>query len=107
VPNNGFVSDVVYGTMSGLSSTADGPNIVCSAVVIDKVDYSAGAGFTIPSTNQGHTLQLSATKLDSVQNDLGASWCFSTAAGFKSFSVADGGTLTNYGTPNAANVACP
>lgn len=107
VMNQGFVSDVVYGTGSGLSATSDGPNIVCSAVVIDKVDYSAGAGFTIPSTNEGHTLQLSATKLDATQNDTGTSWCFSTATAFKSFTIADGGTIANYGTPKAANVACP
>lgn len=107
VPNHGFVSDVVYGTMSGLSATSDGPNIVCSTTVIDKVDYSAVAGFTIPSSNEGHTLQLSATKLDSVQNDTGSSWCFSTATAFKSFTIADGGMLSNYGTPKAANVACP
>jgi hypothetical protein len=105
VPSQGFVGDAVYGAGSNLGSDADGPNIVCGSVIIDTVEYSAGAGFPVPATMKGRTIQLSPSALDAMQNDLGANWCFGTTQYF-TLSV-DGGMLTNYGTPKAANVACP
>jgi len=101
---HGFVGDAMYGSGAGLSATSDGPNIVCNAVIIDKVDYSMTTGFPVPVplAMEGQTLQLSATKLDATQNDLGANWCFGTTLYFTA--PLD---RKNFGTPKAANVACP
>jgi len=106
VPLHGFVSDVVYGAAgTGLSGSGDGPNIVCTSIVIDKVDYNATNGFALPESMQGRTLQLSSSKLDATQNDMGASWCFSTTV-FQT-STTDAGITSNFGSPKAANAACP
>ncbi len=105
VEANGFVSDIVYGPSgTGLSGTSDGPNIKCGQVVIDAVNYSAGAGFATPDSNEAHTLQLSSDKLSATDNDMGANWCFSTAL---FFTTPAPGSVANYGTPKAANAACP
>jgi hypothetical protein len=102
VLTQGFVNDVVYGANSGLSSSSDGPNIVCNAVVIDKVDYSAGASFPLPSAMKGRTLQLSSSKLDAALNDVGSNWCLGSTVFFTAVDA-----TTNQGTPKAANAACP
>ena len=100
----GFVSDVVYGTKSGLSGSGDSPIIRCGGVIIDMVDYSA-VGFPKPDDSEGHTLQLSRSKLDGAQNDVGASWCFATQSYHTVTTTA--GEATNYGTPKAENDECP
>jgi hypothetical protein len=99
----GFVSDVVYGTKSGLSGSGDSPTIRCGGVFIDIVDYEA-EGFPAPEASEGHALQLSPDALDGTKNDLGSNWCFASAS-YGTVSQ-ESGDLTNYGTPKAANSPC-
>lgn len=100
----GFVSDAVYGTDSGLSAKGDSPIIRCGGVIVDMVDYAA-AGFPKPGDSEGHAMQLSASKLDGTQNDTGANWCFSTQS-YHTVTT-DAGDVMNYGTPKAENDECP
>ncbi|MFT3926636.1 MAG: lamin tail domain-containing protein [Myxococcales bacterium] len=101
----GFVSDVVYGTKSGLSGSGDSPVIACKGTIIDKVDYSALSFLEKPDASEGHTLQLSPSALDGTQNDDGANWCFSTKS-YGTVTTVDG-DRTNYGTPKGENDPCP
>jgi hypothetical protein len=100
----GFVSDVVYGTKSGLSGSGDSPVITCSAVIIDTVNYAA-ENFPKPEASEGHAIQLSKNALDGTSNDTGSNWCFATKS-YGTVTTGDG-EATNYGTPKAENDACP
>lgn len=101
----GFVSDVVYGTKSGLSGSSDSPVITCNAVIIDTVNYAAAGGFPTPEASEGHALQLSRDALDGTANDMGSNWCFATQS-YGMVNIDDAG-VSNFGTPKAENDLCP
>jgi hypothetical protein len=97
----GFVGDQRYGSGTGLSGSGDAPVIKCGGVTIDVANYGA-AGFPVAETMQGRTLQLSSSSLTAAANDTGSNWCFSNVSFFGTTDA-----NRNYGTPKAANRACP
>ena len=84
-----------YGSGFSLSnSTQDIVELHLGGVVVDKVDFTMGAGGWPKAT--GASLQLSDANTDAISNDAPVNWCVSTvawAAGDK-------------GTPGAANGVC-
>ena len=96
----GWTPDFVYGAASPsgggiqLNNSNDDASLVCGEIVIDAVAYADKAPF--PKESAGASIQLDPGDGDPGANDLGPSWCVSTAA-------FDGGDL---GTPGAANTPC-
>lgn len=87
--NGGITHAYIYGESFFLGNSSDEVVIEApGAVVIDEVIYDNGATFPDPN---GPTMQLDASILNNVDNDLGSNWCESSV---------------DYGTPGAANETC-
>jgi hypothetical protein len=91
--NGGVTLNYKYSGIT-LSNKDDELFLKAGLALLEGVAFDAGATFP---TGEGASLQLSADKLDPVLNDLGASWCKSTAV----YGLGD------KGTPGAANKVCP
>jgi hypothetical protein len=89
--NHGLTADYVYGNFV-LNNSGDSVILQCGGVEIDALAYQAA------QVSLGHAAQLDPESMTAVANDDLANWCLATT------SYGDG---TVYGTPGAANLACP
>ena len=92
--NGGISADLVYGSLGTFQLGNSGDEIVLSndGVEIDRVNYTT----SFPST-AGYSLTLDPDAFDGTSNDTASNWCRGSSLYYAS----------NYGTPGAANDACP
>jgi len=92
--NGGLTPDYAWSTAGTLQMGNSGDEVVLynDGTLMDRVAYTT----SFPST-AGYSLTLDPDALDAASNDTAANWCRGTSTYFAS----------NYGTPGAANDACP
>ena len=92
--NGGLTPDYAWSTAGTLQMGNSGDEVVLynDGALMDRVAYTT----SFPST-AGYSLTLDPDALDAASNDTAANWCRGTSTYFAS----------NYGTPGAANDACP
>ncbi len=99
--NGGLEPDYAYGSSITLGNTSDAVILRYDGLEIDAVRYdsSAGAPNRFPSPANGHSIRLSGSGAPpSLDNSLGSNWCVELLATYSE---------GEYGTPGAANAACP
>ena len=89
--NGGITHNYIYGSIV-LNNSGDSFQISCDGVVIDHVPIESMAG---------RSNSLDPMHLNASDNDMMSNWCFTDA------SVTYQYHTSNYGTPGAANPACP
>ena len=90
--NGGLTADYTYGSDIQMGNSGDEIILTNDGVVIDRVDYTT----SFPSV-AGYSLTLKSSAFDSVSNNTASNWCKATSSYYAG----------NYGTPGAANDACP
>lgn len=101
-----FAFDYYYGPTIKLGNDLndhDALRLICSATLIDIVDYSGmdpGDGSFLASFH-GRAMSLDPSALDATSNDVAANWCPADTY------LRGGGSDTDYGTPGAPNPSCP
>ncbi len=96
--NGGYTPVMTY-SQTGFPLANSGDDTITLKVgtlVLDTVTYDFAAKW--PAVVQGKAIQLSGGKLNAKDNDAKESWCYATA---------NYGTGGKFGTPGAANGACP
>ncbi len=98
----GFAPDYDYSDSLRLSNDAplwDKVSLRCRGILIDEVVYGDGV---VWSWANGRAMSLDPAHLNAVDNNTAGSWCFATTE----YNRLNPGNI-DYGTPGAANPACP
>jgi hypothetical protein len=96
----GFTPDYTYSGIKFDNQAADLASIWCGGTLIDSFPYS-----TAQAPGSGHSFSLDPAHLTAADNDNPADYCLATTV----YHTATSGTTTisDYGTPGAANPPCP
>ena len=96
--NGGITPDALF--TFALGNGGDTLSLTCEGTLIDSVRYDDGA--TFPDA-RAYSLSLDPGSIDATANDDAANWCLAQDI----FHVGTTAGQDNYGTPGAANPACP